>query len=83
LALLDRKALTWALLHTEEVAARSSKGEATSRLDHESQHTKLITFMVFLQGTASSSVGSPVGLKSVKHSMKDKPDMATIFSFAY
>jgi hypothetical protein len=63
LALLDRKALTWALLHTEELIARSSKGEATSKLDHESHHTRLITFMVTSHDTANSSVGSPIGPK--------------------
>jgi hypothetical protein len=66
LALLDRKALTWALLHAEELTARSSKGEATSKLDHESHNTRLITFMVTSQNTASSSVGSPIGLEGEK-----------------
>jgi hypothetical protein len=72
LALLDRKALTWALLHTEELIARSSKGEATSKPDHESHHTKLITFMATSQDTASSSVGSPIGLEGENTQRKVK-----------
>lgn len=83
MALLDRRALTWALLHTEELAARSSKGEATSKLDHESHHSKLVTFMVSSQDLASLSVGRPVGHKSGEQSIKGKLDMTSIFSFTY
>lgn len=83
MALLDRKALTWALLHTAELAARSSKGEATSKLDHESHHTKLDTLMVASQKMVSWSVGRPVGHKGGEHSTKGKLDMASIFSFTY
>jgi hypothetical protein len=81
LALLDRRALTWALLHTEELTARSSKGEATDKLDHESHHTRLTTFMVFSQGTASSSIGRPVGHKGGKHSSKGRLDMISVFFY--
>lgn len=83
MALLDRKALTWELLHTEELAARSCKGEATSKLDHESHHKKLDTFMVPSQNMVSLSVSRPVGDKGGEHSTKGKLDMTSIFSFTY
>jgi hypothetical protein len=83
LALLDRKTLTWALLHTEELTARSSKGEATNKPDHESHHTKLTIFMVFSQGTARSSIGRPVGRKGGKHPSKGRPGMISVFSFTH